>query len=93
MQDFVNVSDKCGAPDACRVSVGAANYSRFVKCEGRERSVFSVGQYSAFCLSNNLQAMSAIEFQKQMKREYNLTIKTVVQDGKKVRVYCAEDEC
>ena len=53
---------------------------------------FVYQKYSAFCLSNNLQAMSAIEFQKQMKREYNITIKTVTQDGRKVRVYCAEDE-
>jgi putative DNA primase/helicase len=44
-------------------------------------------KYSAFCISNNLQAMSAIEFQKQFKRQYELVVKTVEMDGKKVRVY------
>jgi putative DNA primase/helicase len=44
-------------------------------------------RYTAFCISNNLQAMSAIEFQKQMKKQYNLIVKTVGTDGKKVRVY------
>lgn len=44
-------------------------------------------KYSAFCMSNNLQAMSAIEFQKQFKKQYNLVVKTVEMDGKKVRVY------
>lgn len=47
-------------------------------------------KYSSFCLSNNLQAMSAIEFQKQMKRQFDLTIKTVEYQGKKVRVYSEE---
>jgi putative DNA primase/helicase len=44
--------------------------------------------YNAFCIANNLQAMSAIEFQKQMKKQFNLMIKTFVIDDKKVRVYC-----
>jgi putative DNA primase/helicase len=44
--------------------------------------------YNAFCIANNLQAMSAIEFQKQMKKQFNLMIKTIVLDDKKVRVYC-----
>lgn len=44
-------------------------------------------KYTVFCLSNNLQAMSAIEFQKQMKRQFDLTIKTIEVDGKKTRVY------
>lgn len=47
-------------------------------------------KYSAFCLSNNLQAMSAIEFQKQMKKECEVTIKSVEMDGKRVRVYVRE---
>ena len=47
-------------------------------------------KYSTFCLGNNLQAMSAIEFQKRMKKQYNLVIKTVEIDGKGVRVYCNE---
>ncbi|MBR5296821.1 MAG: hypothetical protein IKU29_03015 [Parabacteroides sp.] len=47
-------------------------------------------KYTTFCLSNNLQACSAIEFQKRMKHEFNLTIKTVENNGKKVRVYVDE---
>ena len=47
-------------------------------------------KYNAFCLSNNLQAMSAIEFKKQMKRQFNLTERAVEYQGKKVRVYCDE---
>ena len=45
-------------------------------------------KYTAFCLSNNLQAVSALEFQKQMKKQYNLAVKTVTVQGKRVRVYC-----
>ena len=44
-------------------------------------------QYTTFCLSNNLQAMSALEFQRQMKKQFNLVIKNIEKDGKKVRVY------
>lgn len=44
-------------------------------------------KYSTFCFSNNMQAMSAIEFGKQMKKQYNLVVKTIEQDGRKVRVY------
>jgi putative DNA primase/helicase len=44
-------------------------------------------KYSTFCLSNNLQAMSALEFQKQMKKHFDLVIKTIESNGKKVRVY------
>lgn len=47
-------------------------------------------KYTSFCISNNLQPMSAIEFQKQMKKQFNLVIKTVELDGKRVRVYCDE---
>ena len=47
-------------------------------------------RYNAFCLSNNLQAMSAVEFKKQMKRQFNLVEKTIEYQGKKVRVYCDE---
>lgn len=47
-------------------------------------------KYSTFCLSNNLQPMSAIEFQKQMKKQYELVVKTVEVDGKKVRIYVDE---
>lgn len=48
-------------------------------------------KYSSFCLGNNLQPISAIEFKKQMKKQFNLVEKAVQLDGKKVRVYC--DEC
>ncbi len=47
-------------------------------------------RYTAFCFSNNLQAMSAIEFQKQMKKQFNLLVKTVETDGKRLRVYVHE---
>lgn len=47
-------------------------------------------RYASFCLGNNLQAMSAIEFQKQMKKQFNLLVKTVEVDGKKTRVYVHE---
>jgi putative DNA primase/helicase len=47
-------------------------------------------KYNTFCLSNNLQAISALEFQKQMKKHFNLTIKTVESNDKKVRVYLSE---
>lgn len=49
-------------------------------------------KYSVFCLVNNLQAISAIEFQKRMKKQYNLSIKAVELQGKKVRVYARETE-
>jgi hypothetical protein len=35
--------------------------------------------------------MSAIEFQKQMKKQFNLVVKTVEIGGKKVRVYCDDE--
>ena len=49
-------------------------------------------RYTVFCMSNNLQAMSAIEFQKQMKKQFGLVVKTVENDGKRVRVYFEETE-
>ncbi len=49
-------------------------------------------RYTVFCISNNLQAMSAIEFQKQMKKQFGLVIKTIESDGKRVRVYLDEAE-
>ena len=47
-------------------------------------------RYSTFCLSNNLQALSAIEFSNQMKKHFNLVVRTVEQDGKRCRVYVDE---
>jgi putative DNA primase/helicase len=49
------------------------------------KAVYS--KYNGFCISNNLQPMSAIEFQKQTKKQFDLVIKTVEVDKKKVRVY------
>ena len=48
-------------------------------------------KYSTFCLSNNLQAMSALEFQKQMKKHFSLVVKTIESNGKKVRVYQSDE--
>ena len=44
-------------------------------------------KYCTFCMSNNLQPMSAIEFQRQIKKQFNLVVKTVELGGKKCRVY------
>lgn len=44
-------------------------------------------KYSTFCMTNNLQAVSAIEFQKQIKKQFGLVVKTVEHNGKRVRVY------
>lgn len=44
-------------------------------------------KYYSFCLSNNLQAMSALEFQKQFKKHFDLVVKTIEHDGKRLRVY------
>lgn len=45
-------------------------------------------RYNTFCLANNLQSISAIEFHRRMKRHFNLSIKTITVDGKGVRIYC-----
>lgn len=47
-------------------------------------------KYNTFCLSNNLQAMSALEFQKQVKKEFDLIVKTIDVDKKRTRVYAKE---
>ena len=47
-------------------------------------------KYNVFCLGNNLSPMSALEFQKQIKKQFDLVIKTIEFDGKKVRVYLNE---
>ena len=44
-------------------------------------------KYTGFCFANNLQAISAIEFQKKMKKQYEVIIKTIMNNGKRVRVY------
>jgi putative DNA primase/helicase len=48
-------------------------------------------RYSTYCLSSNLQPMSAIEFQRQFKLQFGLHIKTIEVDGKKVRVYVEDN--
>lgn len=47
-------------------------------------------RYNAFCMGNNLQPISAVEFQKQMKKQFNLVVKNVEVNGKKVRCYFDE---
>lgn len=47
-------------------------------------------KYNTFCMVNNLQAISAIELQKQMKKQFDLVIKTIEVNGKKARVYAYE---
>ncbi len=48
-------------------------------------------KYTGFCYGNNLQPMSALEFQKQMKKHFGLAIKSVEKDKRKVRVYQYEE--
>ena len=48
-------------------------------------------RYNVFCIANNLQAMSAIEFKKQIKRQFNLVEKIVEYQGKKTRVYLHDE--
>lgn len=43
--------------------------------------------YKAFCIANNFQPMSSMEFSRQMKKQFDLTIKEVTVDKKRVRVY------
>ena len=47
-------------------------------------------KYHTFCLSNNLQAMSALEFSKQTKKHFDLVVKVVTVNDKKVKVYMYE---
>ena len=47
-------------------------------------------RYNSFCFGNNMQAVAALEFQKQIKKQYGLVVKTIESDGKKVRVYANE---
>lgn len=47
-------------------------------------------KYNSFCFGNNLQPISALEFQKQIKKQFDLTIKTIESDGKRVRVYSGQ---
>lgn len=49
-------------------------------------------KYTSFCIGNNLQAMSALEFQKQFKKYFDLVVKTIEHNGKKVRVYVRDED-
>ena len=49
-------------------------------------------KYTSFCIGNNLQAMSALEFQKQFKKYFDLVVKTIEHNGKRVRVYMRDEE-
>lgn len=65
-------------------------YEELDECDYINEPVKAVYQkYNSFCLSNNLQAMSAIEFKKQMKKQFDLVEKSIEYQGKKVRVYVA----
>ena len=48
-------------------------------------------KYTVFCISNNLQPMSAIEFSKQLKKQFGLKIVQIEQSGKRIRVYMEEN--
>ena len=66
-------------------------YEEIDECDYLNEPIKVVYQkYTTFCLANNLSPISAIEFQKQTKKHFNLTIKTVQLDGKGVRVYIDE---
>ena len=46
--------------------------------------------YSAFCITNNLQPISAIEFNRQIKKHFDLTVKEITIKKKRTRVYVKE---
>ena len=48
-------------------------------------------RYTTFCIANTLQPISAIEFQKRMKKQFGLVVKTVSVNGLKCRVYVKEE--
>lgn len=47
--------------------------------------------YSTFCLANNLQPISSIEFSRQMKEHFGLVVKEQIIDKKRVRIYEREN--
>ena len=46
-------------------------------------------KYNTFCFGSNIRPIGAMDFQKQIKKHYDLVVKTIEIDGKKVRVYSA----
>lgn len=51
---------------------------------------FVYQRYNEFCISNNYQALSNIEFSKQVKKRYGFKIVNKTINGKKYRVFVAE---
>lgn len=49
-------------------------------------------KYISFCIGNQMQPVAAVEFQRQTKKQYDVAIKNVEVDGKRVRVYCRESK-
>lgn len=47
-------------------------------------------QYSIYCVTNNLQPISALEFNRQMKNHFDLTVKETTVDKKRVRIFVKE---
>ena len=48
-------------------------------------------RYNTYCYHSNLQAVSAMEFQRQLRAQFNLVVKTVQVSGKNVRVYAEKE--
>lgn len=44
-------------------------------------------KYSSYCIANNLQAVSSLEFARQMKKNFDVVIKEITIDKKRVRIY------
>ena len=49
-------------------------------------------KYISFCIGNQMQPVAAVEFQRQTKKQYDVAIKNVEVDGKRIRVYCRESK-
>lgn len=61
------------------------------ECDYLNEPIKAVYQkYNTFCLSNNLQPISSVEFRNQLKKHFNVVIKTVDYQSKRVRVYMNE---
>lgn len=47
-------------------------------------------KYCVYCVQNNLQACSSIEFTKQMKKHFGLAVKEITADRKRLRIFVKE---
>ena len=66
--------------------IGFFNENEHIALENQTTtSIYS--QYTEFCLANNYQPMSKIEFSKQVKRRFNLDIKAKSIDGKVQKIF------